>query len=106
MLLGAWIVSLLSRRANLTPEQLELVQDVVQTAIRYAEQWAQEKAAETGNKPLGLQKEAVAVKAAKTYAGPTLAKKLSDDRWAVAVKAGIPEARRRGSIPSPMPPLK
>lgn len=105
-LLGAWLMSVLSRRANLTPEQLALIQDIVQGAIAYAEEWAQGKLKETGQKPESLQKGAVAVKAAKTLAGPTLAKKLSEDRWRVAVQAGMPEARRRGSIPSPLPPLK
>lgn len=107
MLLGAWIVSLLSRRAKLTPEQLKLIREFVQMAIEYAEEWAVNKLKETGQKPLGLQKSAVAVKATKTLAGPKLAKKLSDDGLAVAVQAGMPEARRRGSVPpSPLPPLK
>lgn len=100
-------MSLLSRRGSLTPEQLQLLQDIVQRGILFAEEWGVNKLKETGQKPPGLQKSAVAVKAAKTLAGPGLAKKLSDDRWAVAVQAGMPEARQRGSVPpAPLPPLK
>ena len=107
LLIGAWIMSRLSRRGNLTPEQLELIRSIVQRAIDYAEEWANGKLKETGQKPHALQKSAVAVKAAKTLAGPRLAKNVSDDRWAVAVQAGMPEARRRASVPpTPLPPVR
>jgi hypothetical protein len=101
-------MSLLSRRGNLTPEQLDLVRDLVQRGIAFAEEWAVGRLKETGQKPHSLEKSAVAVKAAKTLAGPGLGKKVGDERWAVAVQAELPEVRRRATAtgPSPLPPLR
>lgn len=105
-LLVAWTMSLLSRRGSLTPEQLEVVRGIVQLAVEAAEEWAGRKLQETGQKPHGLEKSALAMKRAKEAAPRPLRRKMSDDAWAVAVEAGVYEARRRGSIPSSLPPLK